>query len=244
MRGAASPSRLLVVHRQRYVWRRMVLQFSLLRFWLGTGVRQFFRLTGGRGWSAQGALLKWIFNGGTGGRSSRRRWWSGWYPHGWRGLLVQPNGVHLGGALAWTYRPNPEGSGWRSAQPTVNCWDCVRPGPNPGRTRRPVMHSILAAEYSPQRDQPKEIGLFARVPFHRDIAAGGGWFAGWLIVRGYPLHQARKIDYAQHRPDGGQQGWRSESIPLAFILICTAMFGHGCRLPCSPSSPICSRTTL
>jgi len=74
-----------------------------------------------------------------------------------------------------------------------------------------------------------QIGLFAWVPFlFADIGSiGGGWFSGWLIARGYPLHDARKISIILSTTlTAASLGVAIvKSIPMAFVLICTALFG-------------------
>lgn len=75
----------------------------------------------------------------------------------------------------------------------------------------------------------RDIGLFAWVPFvFADIGSiAGGWFSGRLIAAGRSVHDARKIAIIIGTAmTGASLGVAVvDSIPLAFALICIALFG-------------------
>jgi MFS transporter, ACS family, hexuronate transporter len=75
-----------------------------------------------------------------------------------------------------------------------------------------------------------QIGLFAWVPFlFADFGSiFGGWFSGWLITRGYSVHEARRLSaiYSVILTIASLGIAVVKSIPLAFGLICIALFGY------------------
>ena len=221
-----------------------VLQFSFLRFWLGTGecgnfsgstkvVAEWFP-------PQERALGVGIFNGGTMVGSVIAPPLVVWLVHlyGWRVAFVVPSLMGLIWVLLWlkTYRPNTEGVRLAARPPTNRellglrqTWACILARTLAG----PVMHLYVywlpEYLYRQRGFSLKEIGLFAWVPFlFADVGSiGGGWFSGWLIARGYPLHEARKISILLSTIlTAASVGVAIvKSIPMAFILICTAMFG-------------------
>jgi ACS family hexuronate transporter-like MFS transporter len=221
-----------------------VLQFSALRFWLGTGecgnfsgstkvVAEWFP-------PKERALGVGIFNGGTMVGSVIAPPLVVWLVHlyGWRVAFVVPSLLGLAWVLLWlkTYRPNPERFGTATTPPTNRellrlrqTWACILARTLAG----PVMHLYVywlpEYLYRQRGFSLKEIGLFAWVPFlFADIGSiGGGWFSGWLIAKGYAAHDARKISIVISTIlTGASVGVAIvQSIPMAFVLICTAMFG-------------------
>jgi ACS family hexuronate transporter-like MFS transporter len=221
-----------------------VAQFSFLRFWLGTGecgnfsgstkvVAEWFP-------PKERALGVGIFNGGTMVGSVIAPPLVVWLVrvYGWRMAFVVPSLMGLIWVALWlkTYRPNPARFGPALKPPTNRellglrqTWACILARTLAG----PVMHLYVywlpEYLYRQRGFSLKEIGLFAWVPFlFADIGSiGGGWFSGWLIARGYPLHEARKISTLLSTVlTAASVGVAIvKSIPLAFILICTAMFG-------------------
>jgi MFS transporter, ACS family, hexuronate transporter len=221
-----------------------VLQFSALRFWLGTGecgnfsgstkvVAEWFP-------PKERALGVGIFNGGTMVGSIIAPPLVVWLAHvyGWRMAFVVPSALGLLWVLLWlkTYRPNTQSVGPAVSPPSNRdllrlrqTWAVIL-----GRTLAgPVMHLYVywlpEYLYRQRGFSLKEIGLFAWVPFlFADIGSIlGGWFSGWLIARGYSLHDARKISVIISTTlTGASLGVAVvKSIPLAFVLICTALFG-------------------
>ncbi|HTM48583.1 MAG TPA: MFS transporter [Bryobacteraceae bacterium] len=221
-----------------------VTQFGLLRFWLGTGECGNFsgstKVVGEWFPPKERALAVGIFNGGTMVGSILAPPLVVWLVHlyGWRVAFVVPSALGLVWVLLWlkTYRPNAESFGAAGKPPTNRellrlrqTWACILARTLGG----PVMHLYVywlpEYLYRQRGFSLKDIGLFAWVPFlFADVGSIlGGWFSGWLIARGYGLHDARKISIALSTLlTAASIGVAIvESIPVAFALICTAMFG-------------------
>ena len=221
-----------------------VLQFSFLRFWLGTGECGNFsgstKVVGEWFPPKERALGVGIFNGGTMVGSVIAPPLVVWLVtrYGWRMAFVLPSALCFLWVLLWlrTYRPNPTGFGPAVSPPSNRdllrlrqTWAVILARTLAG----PVMHLYvywLPLYLFKQRGfSLTQIGLFAWVPFlFADIGSiGGGWFSGWLIARGYPLHDARKISIILSTTlTAASLGVAIvNSIPMAFVLICTALFG-------------------
>src|SRR5437899_10034425 len=167
-----------------------VLQFSFLRFWLGTGecgnfsgstkvVAEWFP-------PKERALAVGIFNGGTMVGSIIAPPLVVWLVHlyGWRAAFVVPSLLGLLWVVLWlrTYRPNTEAFGPAVRPPTNRellrlrqTWACILARTLAG----PVMHLYVywlpEYLYRQRGFSLKEIGLFAWVPvLFADVGRIGG----------------------------------------------------------------------
>lgn len=220
-------------------------QFALLRFWLGTGecgnfsgatkvIAQWFP-------PKERALGVGIFNGGTMVGTILATPLIVWLisEFGWRVAFIAPSAVGMLWVWLWlrVYRAPPKtGQEWTAPPPSNRdllrlrqTWAVIIARTLAG----PVMHLYVywlpEYLYRQRGFSLKEIGLFAWVPFvFADIGSVvGGWFSGWLIARGHSVHRARLISIVI----GTSLTLASlgvavvTSIPLAFALICTTLFG-------------------
>jgi ACS family hexuronate transporter-like MFS transporter len=222
-----------------------VFQFGLLRFWMGTGECGNFS-------GSNKVIAEWfppeeralgvgIFNGGTMTGSILATPLVVWLVHlyGWRMAFVVPSVLGLCWIFLWLkiYRPNPSAAKPGGAAPSNRellrlrqTWAVILARTLAG----PVMHLYVywlpEYLYRQRGFSLIEIGLFAWVPFlFADLGSiFGGWFSGRLIAAGYPLHQARRISAIL----GSILTFASlgvavvRSVPLAFALICAALFGY------------------
>jgi ACS family hexuronate transporter-like MFS transporter len=222
-----------------------VFQFGFLRFLMGTGecgnwsgstktIAEWFP-------PEERALGVGIFNGGTmvGSIIAPPLVVGLVHLYGWRVAFVVPSVLGVGWVLLWlkVYRRNTAASATSEKPPDTmqllrlrQTWAVIL-----GRTiAGPVMHLYVywlpEYLYRQRGFSLTEIGLFAWVPFlFADIGSiGGGWFSGWLITKGYKLHEARKISVigATILTVASVGVAKVNSIPLAFALICTALFGY------------------
>ena len=221
-----------------------VTQFGALRFWLGTGECGNFsgstKVVGERFPPKERALGVGIFNGGTMVGSVIAPPLVVWLVtrYGWRTAFVVPSALGFLWVLLWLriYRPNPHGFGPAAAPPSSRqllrlrqTWAVILCRTLAG----PVMHLYVywlpLYLFKVRGFSLTQIGLFAWVPFlFADIGSiGGGWFSGWLMSRGFGLHEARKLSIILSTTlTAASMGVALvKTVPTAFVLICTALFG-------------------